>query len=87
MSKSRWFTQYTGPDLNSAVTAVEMKRLTGTGGFLAALCLPALALTVLAPQLGGGRVAEADAGDGAGPAGHRAGGPRRPVAPTAVLLD
>lgn len=64
-----------------------MKWLTGTGGFLAALCLPALALTLLAAQLGGGRVAEADAGDDASPAGHRAGRPRRPVAPAAVLLD
>ena len=64
-----------------------MKWLTGTGGVLAALCLPALALTVLAPQLGGGGVAEADAGDHTGPAGPGAGRPRRPVAPTAVLLD
>ena len=69
------------------MAAIERKWLTGTGRLLAALCLTALALTVLAAQLGVGGVAEADAGDHAAPAGPGAGRPRRPVAPTAVLLD
>ena len=61
--------------------------LTGARRLLALLSLASLALAVLAAQLGRGGVAEADPGDDARAASHRAGGPGRPVAPAAVLLD
>ena len=61
--------------------------LTRAGRALAGLGLAAAPLAVPAPHLWHRRVAEADAGDVADAAGHRAGGPRRPVAPAAVLPD
>lgn len=51
----------------------EMVGLTRARRLLTLLCLPALSLTVLASELGGGGVAEADTGYDTSTTGDRAG--------------
>lgn len=67
--------------------AVGWPELTRARRLLTLLRLSTLSNTALASKLGGGGVTQTDTRDDTSTTGDRAGGPRRPVTPAAILLD